>query len=310
MFDTSALSHGYVEWAVAVNALIHELGIPVPLMPTALYAGARAADGQVNAILLVVIITAGALIGNSAWFAAGRVYGGRVLTTLCKVSMSPDTCVGRTENAFTKWGHWSLVFGHFIPGVSLVGPPLAGALGMRWFTFLSFTAIGSALYGAALVGAGMLLKDGILALTDTVFANVSQSMAAVLLACAAYIAWRWWQRRRSHGALQAPRISVAELRAAMRGDTPPIVIDVRGESTRQADPRLVPGALPATIEGLVLLVAAHSKSAQLVTYCACPNDASAAHAAQLLIEAGYTRARALHGGLDAWYSAEGESRNN
>jgi membrane protein DedA with SNARE-associated domain len=132
MFDPSVLSHGYVELAVAVNALIHELGIPVPLMPTALFAGAQAADGHANAITLVVIITAGALIGNSVWFAAGRWYGGRVLTTLCKVSMSPDTCVGRTEDAFTKWGRWSLVFGHFIPGVSLVGPPLAGALGMGW----------------------------------------------------------------------------------------------------------------------------------------------------------------------------------
>jgi membrane protein DedA with SNARE-associated domain/rhodanese-related sulfurtransferase len=304
MFDLSALSHGYIEVIVGVNTVIHELGVPVPLMPTALYAGAQASAGQVNAIALVIIITAGALIGNSAWFAAGRVFGGRVLTTLCKVSMSPDTCVGRTENAFTRWGRWSLVFGHFIPGVSLVGPPLAGALGMQWSTFLGFTAIGAALYGGVLVGAGMLLKNGILALTDTVFANASQSLAIVLLACAAYIAWKWW-RRRAAGAPRVPRISVAELREAMGADSPPVIIDVRGESTRQSDRRQVPGALPATVENVVRFVDGRPKSVQVVLYCACPNDASAALAAQLLIEAGYTQARALRGGLDAWFSVEG-----
>jgi hypothetical protein len=76
------------------------------------------------------------------------------LTTLCALSLSQDTCVARTETAFLKWGRWSLLLGRFVPGVSLVAPPLAGALGMRWPAFLGLTTAGGLLYGTALVGAG------------------------------------------------------------------------------------------------------------------------------------------------------------
>src|SRR6267142_577818 len=162
--DLASVSDRYLAWVLGLNTLIHEIGVPLPLMPTALLAGAQVTEGEANAIALVVVMTAGTVIANSVWFGAGRVFGGRVLKTLCKISLSQDTCVGRTERAFTKWGWWSLVFGHFIPGVSLVAPPLAGALGMKWSRFLGFTALGGVLYGGVVIGAGMLLSGAILAL--------------------------------------------------------------------------------------------------------------------------------------------------
>jgi len=45
--------------------------------------------------------------------------------------------------------------------VSLVAPPLAGALGMSWKRFLVLTSAGAALYGLAPVGAGILLRTQI-----------------------------------------------------------------------------------------------------------------------------------------------------
>jgi len=41
----------------------------------------------------------------------------------------------------------------------------------------------------------------------------------------------------------------------------------------------------------------------VIFYCSCPNEASAARAAKRLIDRGYTRARPLRGGLDAWTEA-------
>src|SRR4051812_32174489 len=118
------LSETAIAWLVAVNTFVHEAGIPVPMMPTVLFAGARADAGQANALALVLVVSAATLAGNAIWYVAGRLFGGRVLRLLCRISLSPDTCVGRTETAFTRWGSWSLVVGHFIPGVSLVAPPL------------------------------------------------------------------------------------------------------------------------------------------------------------------------------------------
>jgi rhodanese-related sulfurtransferase len=41
----------------------------------------------------------------------------------------------------------------------------------------------------------------------------------------------------------------------------------------------------------------------IILYCNCPNEASAARVAKLLIDAGFLRVRPLLGGLDAWIAA-------
>jgi rhodanese-related sulfurtransferase len=41
----------------------------------------------------------------------------------------------------------------------------------------------------------------------------------------------------------------------------------------------------------------------IVLYCTCPNEASAAQVAKLLMTHGFKRVRPLHGGLDAWIAA-------
>ena len=41
----------------------------------------------------------------------------------------------------------------------------------------------------------------------------------------------------------------------------------------------------------------------IILYCTCPNEASAANAAKQLMNRGFTRVRPLYGGLDAWIAA-------
>jgi rhodanese-related sulfurtransferase len=41
----------------------------------------------------------------------------------------------------------------------------------------------------------------------------------------------------------------------------------------------------------------------IVVYCTCPNEASAARVAKILINHGFKKVRPLHGGLDAWVAA-------
>jgi membrane protein DedA with SNARE-associated domain len=145
-------------WILAANTLLDELGFPLPVMPTAFVLAARGISGAGDLLLLVAAIVAGMLIGNSIWFAAGRRYGAGVLKFLCRFSLTADTCVSRTERVFGRWG-CSLVVGRFVPGVSLVAPPLAGALGMTWVKFLALTSAGAALYGLIVLSAGCPDRD-------------------------------------------------------------------------------------------------------------------------------------------------------
>jgi len=243
------------------------------------------------------------VIGNAAWFAAGRRYGSTVWKLLCRVSLSPDTCVARTEGTFGRWGWSALVIGRFLPGVTLVAPPLAGALGMKWSTFLALTVAGSALFGLVVIGAGMLLHEQIdLVLRQLVmFGWEAVGILGVLLLL--YIGWRWW-RRRIALAVGMPRIDVKELRALIDAGEPIDLIDVRGRNANQLDERRIPGAVVMHLDEIEAGKFAAERDRQIIVYCSCPNEASAAKAVRLLHGHGYLRARPLRGGLEAWMASE------
>lgn len=297
-----------VYWVLWLNTLLHELGVPVPMTPTALVAGARAVTGTLSPLLLIVMIIAGMVIGNAAWFAAGRRYGSAVLKLLCRVSISPDTCVARTEGTFGRWGWSALVIGRFLPGVTLVAPPLAGALGMKWSTFLALTVAGSALFGLVVVGAGMLLYEQIDFVLQQLLIFGREAVGILIVLLALYIGWRWW-RRRIALAIGVPRIDVQELRALIDAGEPVELIDVRGRNANQLDQRQIPGAVVMHLDEIEAGRFVAARDRQIIVYCSCPNEASAAKAVQLLHKHGYLRARPLRGGLDAWMASERPDRS-
>jgi membrane protein DedA with SNARE-associated domain len=174
-------------WIVAANTLLHELGAPLPMTPTALMVGAQAASGAVDPSVPIAAIIAATLIGNSIWFAAGRRYGAGVLNYLGRFAATAFL----SEKSFRRWGGSSLLMGRFLPMVSLVAPPLAGAFGMRWTTFLTLTTASAALYGLVVVAAGMLLHEQIGFALRQLQDSGSVVLAAGAAALMMYIAWRW-----------------------------------------------------------------------------------------------------------------------
>ena len=100
------------------------------------------------------------------------------------------------------------------------------------------------------------------------------------------------------------RISVGELRELIEAGAQPVVIDVRSDVGRSLDARRIPGALGVDLAGLKRpLIATLPHDREIVLYCNCPNEASAATAARLLASHGFTRVRPLAGGLEAWIDA-------
>ena len=49
---------------------------------------------------------------------------------------------------------------------------------------------------------------------------------------------------------------------------------------------------------------------EIIFYCTCPSEASAAYVAKKLLNLGYNRVRPLQGGLDAWIKAGFEIEQN
>jgi len=288
---------------VFVNVLAQQLGLPVPVVPTLVVAGAVAASGKMSAVALYALAVAACVMADSSWYTAGRRYGGRVMSLLCRVSLSPDSCVSQTQNAFERWGPKALLISKFVPGLALIAPPLAGATRMQFGRFLLFSALGASLWVGAALAAGALLRTQIERLLPQA-AQVGGTAALVLLVLlAAYVAYRWWERRRFLAALDMARISVEELKRQIEQGDAPVIVDVRSTTAQTLEARRIPGAVNVPVQDAARHLSELPRDREIILYCTCPNEASAAKVARLLMNNGFRRVRPLKGGLEAWIDA-------
>lgn len=290
---------------VFLNVFIEQLGVPVPAVPTMVLAGALAAQGRFDgwSVLILAVLASG--IANFMWFMAGRRFGTRVLGLMCRISLSPDACVRRTENVFARWGLVSLLVARFVPGLSAVASPLAGSMGLPAYRFVLFDALGTSLWAGASISGGLLFHRQIEAVLGALGQIGAIALPVLVGLLALYIAWRWVERRRLLSFSRAHRIEADELQAMVESGNAPVIVDVRSMVAREGDPRRIPGALEAELEQVESLLAHLPPEREIVFYCNCPNEASAALATRRIKRHGFKRVRALSGGLDAWYRRAG-----
>src|SRR6204780_4730864 len=143
---------------VTINVLLDQIGLPVPAVPTLVVAGAIAAGGQMSLAALFIWSVIACLAADCGWYLVGKRYGVRVLKTLCRISLEPDSCVSQTQTRFERWGVNSLVIAKFIPGLAIIAPPLAGALRIGWPRFIFLSTAGAMLWVGSGLAAGMLFK--------------------------------------------------------------------------------------------------------------------------------------------------------
>jgi membrane protein DedA with SNARE-associated domain/rhodanese-related sulfurtransferase len=298
--DLVALVAAHGALLVFAATLAARIGAPVPAAPFLVAAASLQSVSLATALAAAVLAS---VIGDGAWFLAGRRYGYRMLKLLCKVSISPDSCVTQSESFFGRWGGISLLAAKFLPGVSVVAPPMAGALGMSLPAFIGYETLASAVWAVCFLALGLLFRNQIEAVLGALSTMGGGALAALALVAVAYLAVRYWRRRRFLRDTGLLRIGVDELRALVDGDAAPVIIDVRSELGRASDSRRIPGALPLDLGALRKAVRTLPSDRLIVAYCNCPNDASAVAAARLLAEAGLPHARPLAGGLEAWIAA-------
>jgi membrane protein DedA with SNARE-associated domain/rhodanese-related sulfurtransferase len=287
---------------VGFNVLLQQLGLPIPAVPTMIVAGALAADGRLSGLGVFLISVAASVVADAAWFWAGRRYGYPVLRFLCRVSLSPDACVRQTEGIFEKYGFYSLIVSKFVPGFSTVAPPVAGALRMGAGQFLIAAVASAALWVGAAMGAGWIFR----AQVETVLAWMAKNAALAGLVLgglfALYIAWKVFERWRLARFVHQARITVDELRERLSGERLPMVVDVGSRLAHRSRPHIV-GAVLMDLDDIARDVDTFPRDREVVFYCACPNEASAKRAAQILLTKGFREVRPLVGGLDAWMEA-------
>jgi membrane protein DedA with SNARE-associated domain/rhodanese-related sulfurtransferase len=282
--------------------LLQQAGVPYPITPVLIVAGAVSVHGHLPAAAVIGLAVAAALIADLGWYTAGFRLGARALKVLCALSLSPDSCVSDTERWFGRFGTRVLVIAKFVPGLGLVSTAMAGVSRASLESFLLYDLIGSLLWASTAVCAGVVFHDAVGDILRVLAELGSWGVALLAAVLAAFIAVKLWQRHALIRELRLSRISVSELKELVDRGPAPVIIDALAPASRQRE-GVIPGAIPVETLRLDSGTATVPFDAEVVVYCACPSEASAARIAQQLIRMGCIRVRPLTGGIFAWKDA-------
>jgi membrane protein DedA with SNARE-associated domain/rhodanese-related sulfurtransferase len=280
--------------------LIEQFGIPLPATPVLLAAGALSAEGQLSFSTAWAVGITASLLADTIWFHVGRRYGHHVLRILCKMSLEPTTCVRRTQDSFGRRRAATLMIAKFVPGLATLAPPVAGENGMGFGAFLFFDGIGSALWVGALLAAGRFFGD-LLKHNAQVLDWVGRFSGLLLfLGIVGFFVARLWRRRVILKELAAARLEPEELKRQLDQGDQVFIVDLRHPLELLPDPFTLPGALHFSPESLAARHIEIPRDRDVVLFCTCPSEATAAKTAMALHKLGIERVRPLRGGYDEW----------
>lgn len=288
--------------AVFVNVLLTRLGVPIPAVPILLFAGSAIAAGTLSFWPILGAAVLGAAIGDGAWFTAGRLYGRKLLAALGRLSPAVDAKVESARSMFERFGVPLVSISKFVPGLGLITPPLMGTTPVDFRIYALWDIGGAIAWSTFWLLGGAAAERELHMLLAFVTSRGGTVFDILVISAALYFLYRLYQRRRERRIFADPASSAAASRAIggrWRRVAPSRILDARPDESTPGAQWRIPGALaldphsPEQIDGAL-------RAHDMVIYCICPDSATAVELTQRMRSNGYTRIRALRGGLDAW----------
>ena len=278
-------------------------GLPVPVVPALIGAGALAAAGHVSLGEAFGLAVAGTVCADLIWYVAGRWRGARVLGLLGRISPGAPTLVRRAQTGFLAHARTFGLIARFVPEINPVAAGLAGATGVRPARFLGWGVVSATAWAGIWLGLGYLVSD---AVTDLAERYGIRLTGFVLSALMIGLVVRRARRHQLLRSLQRARIIPRELWArAARGERL-VVLDVRSAVEMALDPVRLPGAAWIGTGDLERRLREVPRDVTVVLYGErserTRGDRAFAYCviAARLRAAGFRTVRALVGGLHAW----------
>ncbi|HEY3742664.1 MAG TPA: VTT domain-containing protein [Bryobacteraceae bacterium] len=232
--------HGY--WVLFLNVLAEQIGVPVPALPVLFGMGSLAAMHRFSFSEGLGLAVIACLISDTIWYGLGRVKGQSVLKTLCRISLEPESCVSLTKGWFEKYGSAALLFSKFVPGLSTVAQPLAGANKINLWRFLLMDGLGSLIWASVYLGLGWTFHDQAAEIWAALTRLGGWLVVVAAAALALYLLVKYWRRVIYIRGLRGNRITPADLKEHLESPEPPVILDLRGRGEVKSVGMTLPGA--------------------------------------------------------------------
>ncbi len=184
----AALAYTLVTALVFVEDALF-VGFVFPGETAAVLGGVMASRGDASLPLMMVLVIAAAIVGDSVGYEVGRFFGPRVLNHDLLESRRPQ--LERARAFLSRRGGGAVFLGRFVAFFRAVMPLLAGVSRMRYPKFLAYNTIGGAVWGASAVLIGYLAGNSYHEVEQLAGRGAAIGAAAVVL-----IAVVVWQVRR------------------------------------------------------------------------------------------------------------------
>lgn len=249
--------------------LSEAIGLPVPAALALVAAGAAVASKALSGPLALGLAMSAMLLGDTLLFVLGRYMGWALLGVLCRLSVSPESCVLRSAESFYKRGKLTLLIAKFIPGVNTMAPPLAGSMKMRPLQFLRFDLTGATLYILAYGGMGYLFRDFLATITRGLQTAGHVFGEVLFTAALVYTGYRVWIYRKNLVYKVVPRVQVEELARKLASDEAArvLLVDVRSHGYYDPEASRIKGSVRIEPNNLYEEVKTLPKDRDIYLYC-------------------------------------------
>jgi membrane protein DedA with SNARE-associated domain len=259
------LRHGY--WVLVANVFAEGIGLPIPALPVLLGMGALAGLGNFSIWTSLALAVGAALTSDLIWFRLGRVRGHSILNLLCRMSLEPDSCVSNTKTLFGKLGPRALLIAKFVPGLGATAAPLAGLTRMNPWKFLAADATGAIVWSATYLAVGYVFRNQLELAAEQAGRTGSFLVLVIGAALAAYVGWKYYQRRRFIRGLRVARITPEDLMKMITSGCDVAVVDLRHQLEVQTDNVKLPGAIWMTLDELESRHQEIPRDRDVILYC-------------------------------------------
>jgi membrane protein DedA with SNARE-associated domain len=193
--------HGPVIYAIVAALVFAEaalfFGFVFPGETAIVVAGVLASQHRVSLPILLLVIVASAIVGDSVGYEVGRRFGDRLLDT--KLLRKHRDRLGGAQDLLRRRGALAVFIGRFTAVLRAIMPALAGSARMPYGRFLIFNALGGITWGIGFTIGGYL--------AGTAFEQVAQwagRVLAIIVAAVVLVALvLWWIRRKRNEAEEA-----------------------------------------------------------------------------------------------------------
>lgn len=247
--------------------LADQAGIPVPVVPLLLGAGALAGGQRLSLSLAIVLAVAASLLADVAWYALGRRHGARALGILCRITLEPDSCVRRAQQLFLRHRLRALLIAKFLPGVNPLAAGLAGMVRVAFRRFVIYDLGSAVVWAGTWTVLGYVMSDVIANAVEGASGLGHGALALLAGGLMAYVVIKFAKRRRFLRELRIARISPAEVQRRVDAGEQLIILDLRTALEESTDPYTIPGALRIAPEELQEHHLEIPHDAEVVLFC-------------------------------------------